>query len=153
VGRALPYRPPCGRIDRESEPCREANRAQAAQSVLAHTIAGAADGPHHLPRQVAPTVERIVQNISGGRVGDRVDGEVAAGEILVEARSERDDRVAPVGLDIAAKGGHLVHPAGAVDHADRPELDPHRNRPAEDALHLLRRRRGGEIPVEVWVAE
>src|SRR5690606_18498079 len=53
----------------------------------------------------------------------------------------------------AAEGGDLVHHSAVVQHPDRPELDPDRDRSPEETPDLLRCCRRGQIPVQMWVAE
>jgi len=63
--------------------------------------------------------------------------------------------MASVGLDVSAKGGHLVERALFVQHADRSELDADRNRAslAKDVAHLVWGGRGREVPVKMRMAE
>jgi len=56
--------------------------------------------------------------------------------------------VAPIGLHIMPEGRHLVQYALTIQHPDRPELDPHGDRPSKEPLHLLRTRRGRDIPIQ-----
>ena len=96
--------------------------------------------------RVAPLVPQRV-------IGDGVDGEVAAGEILVERSAVLDHGMAPVGADVAPEGGDLVHHVRPVDHADRAVLHPDRRGAPEEPLHILRPRRGGEVEIGVRIAE
>ena len=56
-------------------------------------------------------------------IGDGVDGEVAAGEILLQRHAVGHDRMAAIGRDVAPEGGHFVQHPVAVEHADRAVLD------------------------------
>ena len=46
-----------------------------------------------------------------------------------------------------------MHHVVVVEHTDRAELNPDGNRAPEELAHLRRGRRGGEIPVEVRLAQ
>ena len=89
--------------------------------------------------EVVPPAERVAPLVPQRMVGDGVDGEVAAGEILVQRDAVGHDGVAAVGGDVAAEGGHLVQHAPAVEHADGAVLLAHRRRAAEQRGHLCRR--------------
>src|SRR5881394_123459 len=58
-------------------------------------------------------------------------------------------------MDVSPEGGHFVHDASAIEDPDGAEVDAHRYRPlsTEDLLDLLGPGIGGEIPVQVRMAE
>ena len=140
-----------------SNPNRAANRMprSARRPVLAHASVRVAHRAHDPRVQVALAAERVAQLVAPGRIGDRVDREVASRQVVVERHAEFDDRVAPVRLHVAAERRHLVHRAFAIEHANRSELDADRNRPARTKYlaHFVRGRRRRQIPVEVRFAE
>ena len=72
--------------------------------------------------EVGASVERVAPLVAEGMVGDGVDGEVPAGQILVQRDAIVHHRMAAVGDDVAAKRGHLVQHAPPVQHADRAVL-------------------------------
>src|SRR5438132_10775832 len=86
-------------------------------------------------------------------VGDRVDREVAPGEVVSERDAELHYGVPAVGADVPAERGDLVGPLVPVEYRHRAVLDPHRHRTLEQAPHVLRRRRRGEIEVVVLESE
>ena len=107
-----------------------------------------------LPPQIALAVERVPHLLGARRIRDRVDGKVSPRQIVVERRTELHDRVAPVRLDVPPKRGDLVHRPRLVEDANGSELDPYRNGPlAKKPTHVLRGRRGCQVPVEVGVAK
>src|SRR5687767_6595902 len=61
--------------------------------------------------------------------------------------------MSPIGFDVSAKRGDLVHRAVPIENADGAELDSHRNRARKEATYLLGGRGGGEVPVQVWVPQ
>ena len=105
------------RLDREVVSAGEADRAQRAQPILAHPLLGVAHRAHEPPLDVVASAERIAQLARLRAIGDRVDREVAAREILVEARAELHDGMSPVRLHVAAEGRDLVMDPGVVQHA------------------------------------
>src|SRR5450830_993258 len=153
LGGALHDRVPGIALDVETEPSREPDRAQRAQAVLAHPVAWISDGANELPFQILASLVGIPQLVLAGRIGDRVDGVIAAGEIVVERRAELDDRVPAIRLHIFAESRHLVHDVVVVEDSDRPELDTHGDRALEELPHVGGLGGGGEIPVEVGMTE
>ena len=153
LGGALHDRVPGITLDVEAESSREPDRAQRAQAILAHPVPWISDGANEPPRQILASVVRIPQLVLAGRIGDRVDGVIAAREIVVERRAELDDRVTPVGLNIFPERRHLVHHVVVIEDSDRSELDPDGDSALEELPHLGRLGRGGEVPVEMGVAE
>ena len=154
--RARVHRATCRRIDREPEPRGEANPAERAQPILAHArVRVARPRARACALEIAPSAERVAQLVERRRVGDGVDREVAPRQILVERGAELHLGVPSVGLHVAPKRRHLVHHAGAVEHADRPELDADRNRaPCPNTRRTsIRRGRRREIPIEMRMAE
>src|SRR5687768_10169300 len=59
----------------------------------------------------------------------------------------------PIGVHIAPESGDLVHDVVDVDHSDGAELNTHRHGTLEKFSHLLWLRRGGEVPIEMGMAE
>jgi len=100
------------------------------------------DGAHQLPPEVTPPVERIAKLVARGRVGDGVDREIAACEVLLEGCAKLDLGMPAIGSHVAAKGRHLVQSPALVENPDGAELDAYRNGPSvsEDAAHLFRSR-------------
>ena len=87
----------------------EADGAHRAQPVLREAFARIADRAEHAPAQVVAAAERIPELARERIEGERVDREVAAGEILGEVAVEGDRlRAAAVDvLPLPAEGGHL----------------------------------------------
>ncbi len=119
-------RGPRRRLDGEAERRDEADGPQHSQGVLTEAGARIPDGADDPRLEVGPAVERV-DDVTG-RTGlverdrHRVDGEVAAGEVVVERVAEGDVVGPPVirVRPVAAEGGHLVGPVGQ-GHDDRPE--------------------------------
>jgi hypothetical protein len=61
--------------------------------------------------------------------------------------------VPTVCFHVAAKRRDLVHPIGAIQHANGPELDADRHRALEQTADLRRRGSRRQIPIEVHLAE
>src|SRR5690606_19354414 len=82
----------------------------------------------------------------------RVAGEVAPREVLLDRVRELDRGVAAEGLDITAEGRHLVE--GVADqHTDGAVLAPDGNGAAEEAPHLPRAGSRRQVPVAGRKAE
>jgi hypothetical protein len=84
-------------------------------------------------------------------VRNRVDGEVAAGQVLVQRDTELDRRVAAVGRDVAAEGGYFVRFPMPIEHGNRAVIYTYRDCALEEALDVSRPR--GRCEVEVVVLE
>ena len=95
------------RLQVEAQDGRQPDRPQEAQRVLVEADGRVADRADETPRQVRATVVRIDQAV--GPVGHGIDGEVAPGEVLGEARRERHAVGPPVVAVavVAAEGRHL----------------------------------------------
>src|SRR6266849_7522934 len=78
-------------------------------------------------------------------IRDRVDGEVAPRKVIHERDAELDDGVSPIRLDVFTESGDLMDPSVFIQDADGSVFDAHGNDAPEHLLHLLWRRRGGEI--------
>jgi len=151
--RAANDRLPCRALDREVESPSEANTAKCAQAIFAHSLVRHADGANELPGDIDSAVEWIAYLSGHWGNRDRVDGEVAASEIVVERRPELDYGVASIGLHVASERCHLMHDAAVVQYADGPEVQSHRDGTPEELSHLIRRSSGRQIPVEMRVPE
>ena len=153
VRRALPDRLPGAGLDGKAEAAGESQRAQGAEAVLAHAFARLADAAHDALLQIPAPVERVAHLETLGVHRDRVHGEVAARQVLLERRTVAHDGMATVGLDVVTEGGDFVQHAVAVEHADGAELDADGDRAAKELLHLLGQRGSGDVPVEGLNAE
>jgi hypothetical protein len=108
-------------------------------------------------RQTAHGIKEFARTVGGDAHRHRVDGEVAADQIVVEALAETHLRIARnLIVGIGAEGGEL-QPVAVLTDADRAEFDagvPQRvgKRP-QQLLHLLRPRIGGEIQVIAQAAQ
>src|SRR6185312_12043218 len=121
--------------------------------IFTHAFLGNADSAEHALREVALPPERIAQLVARRRIRDRIDGEVAAREVLLERFAELYHRMSPVGFDVGSERGDLVHDIVLVQHADRSEFNSDGYRASEQLANLQRPGTGGEIPVEVGDAE
>ena len=90
--------------------------------------------------QVADAAVIVDHRFIGGVVVQGIDGEVAPGQVVLEGNAVLHHRMTPIGLDVAAKGGHLMQLPVSVKHADRAEPEPDRNGAREEAQDLLRPR-------------
>ena len=93
--------------------------------------------------QIALTPERVAPFLTNRMVGDRVDGEVPPGQVLVQTGTVFDHRVPPVGDHVPPEGGDFVQlsppielsevfPTGPLQHQDvGPEIG--QEHPAERA--------------------
>lgn len=150
-------RGPHPRRDRETQLGHEPRRAQHSQRIVAEGHLGRRRGVQHPGAQRGQTAQRVDELADAtGRVGldphrHRVDREVAADQVVVEALPETHLRIPghPV-VGVGAKGGDL-HPVLAAGGPDGAELDagvPHRVGPRpDDALHHFGVRTGGEIQI------
>ena len=77
--------------------------------------------------------------------GDRVDGEVAARQVLVQRDAESDLGVATVGRDILPERGDLVGAVLVVEDGHGPVLDSDRHGAAEQRLDFRWRRGGRDV--------
>ncbi len=118
---------PGARIDLEVEPGREAQRPENPEVVLPETRLRLAHRADQLRFDVHRSVERVAPFVPQRMMGDRVDGEVAAGEVVLEGHAVLHHGVAAVGAHILAEGRDLVvSPPGA--HRDGAEALPDRQR-------------------------
>src|SRR6185312_1969635 len=141
------------RLHGEAETRREPDRAQSTQPVFTHAFLWNADSAKNALREVALPPERIAQLVARRRVRDRIDGEVAACEVVFERFSELHYRVSPIRFDVGSERGDLVHDVLLIQHADRPEFDSDGYRASEQLANLQWPGAGSEIPVEVGDAE
>jgi hypothetical protein len=143
---------PGGGVDLELEPGREPERPEDPEVVLAEPLRRIADRPDQPPVQVAGSVERVTPLVPQRVVGDRVDGEVAPGQVVVQRGTEFHDRMAAVRRHIAPEGGDLVvASAGAHRHGAEPLADRHGV--AEQPLDHVGGGRGRHVVVGVGLAQ
>jgi hypothetical protein len=144
-----------GGLDLEPEARRETDAPERAQTILGHPAVGITNRAHDLARQVILPAEGVAPLTPGRTICDRVDREVAAGQVVVQRGSELHDRMTAVGRHVAPERRHLMEHPFVVEDADRPELDPDGNRStsAEHPAHLLGSCRGRDVPVLVRNAQ
>ena len=144
---------PCGRIDREAEARGKTQASEDAEIVLPEALGGITHRADRPALQVGAPIEGIAPLVPQRVIGDGVDREVTAGEIVVKRDAVRHDRVPPVRGHVPSEGGHLVEHSAPVEDAHRAVLLADRSGVAEKAHDLRGRRRGGEIEVGVRVAQ
>lgn len=137
-------------LEREMERTGKADRAQDAQSILLQALCGTSDTADDAVSQILFSVKRV-DDAEVRMHRHRVDGEIAAAEILQKIGGEADSVGTAViviaGFD--AVGGHfdrlIVH-----DQRQRAMLDPGRDDPAspgEQCDHLFRPGICGDIVI------
>ncbi|RIH90468.1 hypothetical protein Mterra_00450 [Calidithermus terrae] len=142
-------------LDAEAVARGEAPGADHPQVVLAEALAWVAHGPDQPGLVVALPVEGV-HHLPLSAHGDGPDGEVAPRQVLVDVPAPGHLGPAPVGLHVAAEGGHLEgvvldeHRDGAVLEARGDGLEAVRLRQPQ---RLLGRGRGGEVEVFGLAAE
>src|SRR5690606_10030348 len=134
-------------IDRQPEVPGEAERPEHTQVVLRKTLRRCADRPQAPRAQVLEPEVRVAQLLGERVPSQRVAGEIAAGEVLLDGVGELDDGVPAEGLEVAPERGHLVEDAITPEDADRAVFDPDRDGTAEEAAYLVRSRSGRQVPV------
>ena len=136
-------------LDGQTEPRREAQRAQNAQRVLPEALAGVADAAEDTVPEILPPAE-IVPQTAHGAVSHGVHREIAPREIGVDVTHERNAvRVAAVGVAALGAERRDLQRAGRREQRKRAVLESgfEHALSGKDLLHLLRRRGGAEIPV------
>ncbi len=91
---------------------------------------------------------RIAQLASARVPGDRVDGEVAAAQVLLDGVGEHHPRMAAVRLHVPPEGGDLVQVPAVPQHPHRAVREPHGHGAAEDAPDVAGARGSRQVPVE-----
>src|ERR1051326_5328739 len=137
------------RVDAEVEARAEAQRPQDPEIVLLEPPVRVAHRANQLLSQVVRALEGVAPLVADRMVGDRVDREVAAREVVGERDAELHHGVPAVGADVPAERGDLVGPVVPVEHRDGAVLDPHGNGALEQAPHCVRGGGGREIEVVV----
>ncbi len=147
-----------GAVDLEIQLGGESQRAQHPYRILAVAVRRLADRPQQSFLSVGEATDVIDQRIAAMIVVQPVDGEIAAPrvvgpraeDIIAEQPSaggspgRRDFAVLRVGVRTVSR--HLDHLA-AHAHVRESETAPYQARTAEDLLHLLRARIGGDVVV------
>ena len=135
----------------------EPGRPEHAQRVVGEGHLGVQRRAQPVGGQVAEPVEGVDQLQLGKPQGHGVDGEVAAGQILLDRVPEHHLGLAGVGLvGLGPVGGDLVLLAATqeADGAEPLALGPHRVGPAgHRPLDVVRSGVGGEVEVAVGVSE
>ena len=155
MGRALPDGCPSCRLDREIQTSGETNRAERPEAVLPHPLGRGAHGTHDTAIEVILSAERVVETLGLRRICDGVDREIPPRQILVERRSEGHLGMPAVSSHVATECRDLVEHAGVIEHADRPELDAHRDGAlaAEDIPDVVWCRVSREVPIQVLMPQ
>ena len=135
------------------EPGTEAQAPQDPQVVLLKPPVRVADGADQPVLEVVRAVERVTPLVPPGVVGDRVNSEVAPGQVVHQRYAKLHYGVPPVGLDVPPERGDFVRPVVPVQHRDRAVLDPHRDGALEELPDLGGRRGGREVEVVVLELE
>src|SRR4029079_14992240 len=106
----------------EIESTRKPNGAQQAQRVVDKSLLSTADRADHARREIRLSAERIAQGPGCGVGGNRVDGEVAPREVVLQRAAKRPLGLArPRLIGLGAIRRHLDVEI-AEDAADRAEL-------------------------------
>ena len=140
-------------MDPELEAGAEAQAAQDPQVILLKPPVRVAHGADEPALEVLDPFERVPPFVPPGVVGDRVDGEVPAREVVHQGHPELHHGVPPVGLQVPAERGDFVGPAVPVQDGDRAMLDAHGDGALEELAHLLGRRRGRQVEVVILEPE
>jgi hypothetical protein len=140
-------------MDPEVEARAEAQRAQDPEVILLKPPIGIADRPDQLLVQVLGTLERVLPGVPDRVVGNRVDREVPACEVVHQGHAELHHGVAAVGADVLAKRRDFMGLVRPIEHGHRAVFDPHGHRALEQTPDLGRRGRGGEIKVVVFESQ
>ena len=97
-----------GGIEAEAELGDEPGRPQQAEGILLKALVGVADGAEDRQVEIGLTAEGVDQLAGAGIGRHGVDGEVAAGEIVLQGAAELDRRLAAgVGVMLRPVGGDL----------------------------------------------
>ena len=108
-------------LDLETELRCKAYAPQQAQRVLPEPLIGVAHRPDRASSQVGSTAKRIDDLAARGWLGHRVDGEVAAGEVRLQAGAERHLGLAAAGRVRLGAVGRDLEAVVAEERADRAE--------------------------------
>ena len=137
-------------IDLEVERGRQADGPDHPQCVFLEAPVGIAHRPEETEGKISATAVGIDEDrlhARPGAPGDRVHGEIAAREVLLDRLAELDRvRMAVVGVrDVAPEGGDLVlRPAVAHNHRSEAILV---DGPREEGHDPLGRGVGGQVPI------
>ncbi len=129
----------------------EAEEAQDAQIVLGDPRVRVADEAHRLRLDIRKSADEV-DHLAIGTDIERVDRQVTALGVLLPVLAESHLGAAAVGLDIAAKRGHLEAPA--VEHQrHRAVVDPGRHRLDPGRLGALHHRLGRQRGRKVYIGD
>jgi len=140
-------------VHAETEARREADSAERSQSILPHSLIWIANGAYDSAFEVHAALEGIPYHAGGWRESDGVNRQIAPGKIFFQRRSKLHDCVTSIRLHISTEGGHFVHYACIVENPNGPKINAYRDSAPKKPPDLLGGRSGGQIPVEVLMAQ
>jgi hypothetical protein len=114
LGRTCDDRAPRSGVDRKPQSAGKANRPQRTEPILTHPRLGVADRANDTALEVRAAAVRVAHRVATRVVGNGVDREVAARQIVVQGRAELHNCVSSVGAHVPPEGRDLVQPAEAV---------------------------------------
>jgi hypothetical protein len=97
--------------------------------------------------QITGPVKRVAPLAPERVIGNRIDGEIAAGEVVLQSYAIGYDRMPAVGRHVPPKCGDLVQLAFPVQDPDGSVLDAYSDGLGEECLNLFWRGAGRYVVV------